>query len=85
MTGLTENEISEEGVSNENRKRNLLWRMHAAGMVFAGCSAKEDARNTIYEDMQADFEKADLLSACTGINAKTESGILSPAENAAAA
>ena len=39
----------------------------------SGCAEKTDHRNVVYEDMQAAFEKANLLSANIGIFTKIES------------
>ena len=39
---------------------------------LSGCSGNNDDRNVVYEDMQAAFEKANLLSANIGIISKTE-------------
>ena len=38
----------------------------------SGCADPADQRSIVYEDMQAEFEKADLLSANIGIFTKTE-------------
>ena len=40
---------------------------------LSGCAENTDDRNVVYEDMQAAFEKANLLSANIGIFTKTES------------
>ena len=40
--------------------------------VLSGCAGNNDSRNVIYEDMQAAFQKANLLSANIGIFSKTE-------------
>ena len=42
--------------------------------LFSACTAgSDDSKNTVYEDMKAEFEKSGLLSANIGIFSKTES------------
>ena len=42
--------------------------------VLSGCAGNSGSRNVIYEDMQAAFQKATILSANIGIFSKTVSG-----------
>ena len=41
--------------------------------ILSGCAGNNDSQNTVYEDMQAAFQKANILSANIGIFSKTES------------
>lgn len=57
------------------RTRNALSAILAVLMltaVLAGCGSNNGDRNLVYEDMKAEFEKAELFSANIGIISKTE-------------